>query len=86
MLEEWALSLGAEVWREVEALSVHQDEDGVDVKIAGPHGETTLRSAYVVGTDGARSLVRKHANISFEGTDATFTAILGMPFYLNWLL
>ncbi|WP_145133159.1 monooxygenase [Paenibacillus sp. Y412MC10] len=77
VLEEWALSLGAEVWRGFEALSVHQDEDGVDVKIAGPHGETTLRSAYVVGTDGARSLVRKHANISFEGTDATFTAILG---------
>ncbi|WP_405083092.1 monooxygenase [Paenibacillus chitinolyticus] len=77
VLEEWALGLGAEIRREVEALSVHQDEEGVDVQIAGPDGETALRAAYVVGTDGARSLVRKQAGISFEGTDATFTAILG---------
>ncbi|MFF2154877.1 monooxygenase [Paenibacillus chitinolyticus] len=77
VLEEWARGLGAEIRREVEALSVHQDEEGVVVQLAGPDGETALKAAYVVGTDGARSLVRKQAGISFEGTDATFTAILG---------
>ncbi|WP_068619645.1 monooxygenase [Paenibacillus tuaregi] len=77
VLEQWALDLGVEIRREAEALSVHQDEEGVDVRMSGPQGEGTLRSRYVVGTDGAKSLVRKQADIPFEGHNATFMAILG---------
>lgn len=76
VLEQRALDLGVEIRRETEALSVHQDEEGVAVRMSGPQGEGTLRAAYVVGTDGAKSLVRKQAGIPFEGHDATFMAIL----------
>ncbi|CAH0122441.1 MULTISPECIES: monooxygenase [unclassified Paenibacillus] len=77
VLEEWALNQGVMVLRGFEAVSVNQDKHGVDVEIEGPDGKSILRALYVVGTDGARSMVRKHAHISFEGSDATFTAILG---------
>ncbi|MEJ8544748.1 monooxygenase [Brevibacillus borstelensis] len=77
VLEAWADEQEVTVLRGFEAVALNQDEDGVDVIIEGPDGKSTLRALYVVGTDGARSMVRKHAGITFEGSDATFTAILG---------
>ncbi|WP_163857162.1 monooxygenase [Paenibacillus elgii] len=77
VLEAWAQSLGVEIRRETEAVSVRQDAQGVEVTAVGPKGEAVLTAAYVVGADGAGSLVRKQAGIPFEGTDATLTAMLG---------
>jgi 2-polyprenyl-6-methoxyphenol hydroxylase-like FAD-dependent oxidoreductase len=77
VLEERARSLGVEIRREEEVVSIRQDQQEVEVVTVGPKGESMLSAAYVVGTDGAGSIVRKQAGIPFEGTDATFTAMLG---------
>src|SRR5687767_13609217 len=45
-----------------------QDDDGVDLHVSG--GEP-LRSRYLVGCDGGRSLVRKAAGIDFPGWEPT---------------
>lgn len=55
-----------------EAKAVAQDADGVSITIAergGSGAERVLRSAYVVGSDGARSLVREQAGITQTRTD-----------------
>ncbi len=55
-----------------EAKAVAQDADGVSITIAergGSGAERVLRSAYVVGADGARSLVREQAGITQTRTD-----------------
>ena len=40
---------------------------GVTATLAGPGGEETVRAAYLVGCDGAHSVVRKALGLSFEG-------------------
>ncbi|MEO7352522.1 MAG: FAD-dependent oxidoreductase [Marmoricola sp.] len=44
-----------------------QDADGVTVTCDGPAGEITLRAGWVVGADGARSVVRRHLGLAFAG-------------------
>lgn len=75
-LEQWAGSLGADIRRSHEVLSLTDDGDGVTVEVRGPEGEHTLRAAYVVGCDGGRSLVRKAAGFDFPGTPATMEMYL----------
>jgi len=49
-------------------LGYEQDADGVTVQAAGPDGRTTeIRASYVIGADGARSVVRKTMGTEFEG-------------------
>jgi 2-polyprenyl-6-methoxyphenol hydroxylase-like FAD-dependent oxidoreductase len=52
------------------ATAVNQDANGVTVTIAeeGGSGRAVLAADYVVGCDGARSLVREQAGISRSGT------------------
>ena len=56
------------VRRGLEVTGFAQDDAGVDVHLAegGP-----LRTAYLVGADGGRSVVRKAAGIDFVGAEAT---------------
>ncbi|MFE2558245.1 FAD-dependent monooxygenase [Streptomyces sp. NPDC059352] len=75
-LEQWAGSLGADIRRGHEVLSLTDDGDGVTVEVRGPKGEHTLRADYVVGCDGGRSLVRKAAGFDFPGTPATMEMYL----------
>jgi 3-(3-hydroxy-phenyl)propionate hydroxylase len=45
-----------------------QDGDGVTAHIANPAGESeSVRGAYLVSAEGARSIVRKELDIDFEG-------------------
>src|SRR5262249_40562300 len=53
-----------------------QDQDAVTVEVRGPRGSYRLRARYLVGCDGAHSLVRKQAGIGFPGT---------APTQLHWL-
>lgn len=71
IINKWAVGLGADVRRGHEVIGLTQDENGVQVEVAGPAGVETLRAAYVVGCDGARSTVRHLAGIDFPGVSAT---------------
>jgi bifunctional hydroxylase/dehydrase len=76
ILGEWAMELGAQVWRGWEAVGLTNDDSGVVLEVAGPEGRRLLRGRYVVGCDGGRSTVRKAAGFDFPGTDATIEMFL----------
>lgn len=73
ILAGWIAELGVPVRRGREVIGLTQDDAGVDVRLAD--GET-LRAPYVVGADGARSVVRKTVGIDFAGWDATRSSLL----------
>ncbi|MNM08605.1 Pentachlorophenol 4-monooxygenase [compost metagenome] len=77
VLEQRAKELGADIRRGIDVLSVTQSSDCVEVIASGASGQITLTAAYAIGADGAGSVVRKQANIAFNGTDATLTAVQG---------
>ena len=57
-------ALGVAVQRGVAAAGFDQDADGVSTTLSDG---TTVRSRYLVGADGAHSVVRKGLGLSFEG-------------------
>lgn len=67
ILAERAVELGAEVRRGQEVAGIEQDDDGVTVGLADG---SRLRSAWLVGCDGGRSLVRKQLGVGFPGEPA----------------
>ncbi len=67
LLEEWARELGADVRRGVEVVSLTQDEESVEVRLADG---SLLRSAYVAACDGGRSRLRRLLGIGFRGEPA----------------
>ncbi|MER5217847.1 rifampin monooxygenase [Streptomyces sp. NPDC002838] len=74
LLNERALELGAEIRRGCEVAGLSQDEDGVTVELAdGTH----LRSRYLAGCDGGRSVVRKLLGVGFPGEPAKVETLLG---------
>jgi len=74
LLAERAVELGATLRRGVAVTSFSQDDDGVDVVLADG---SRLRSRWLVGCDGGRSLVRKQLGIPFPGDAATTEWLLG---------
>ncbi|MBP0494558.1 FAD-dependent monooxygenase [Pararoseomonas indoligenes] len=58
---------GVRVERGVEVARLAQDAAGVTVRGTGPEGEVSIRSAFLVGADGAHSIVRKALGLSFAG-------------------
>jgi len=50
-----------------ECAGYEQDADGVTVQVAGPDGRQEIRASYLIGADGARSIVRKTMDTEFEG-------------------
>ncbi|MER5511588.1 FAD-dependent monooxygenase [Streptomyces sp. NPDC002766] len=69
MLAGWIAERGVKVRRGTEVTGVAQDDDAVTVELGG--GTGALRARYVVGCDGARSVVRTSAGIDFPGTAPT---------------
>ncbi|MER5810508.1 FAD-dependent monooxygenase [Streptomyces sp. NPDC002033] len=67
ILEEFLARSGTAVERGTELVSFAQDADGVTCRLAGPHGEEEVRARYLVGCDGAHSLVRKGLGLAFGG-------------------
>ena len=76
LLEERAIELGANIQRNHELINIIEKEDGVIVEASSASGPYFLQSSYIVGCDGAGSLVRSLSNIDFPGTDTTLTAVL----------
>lgn len=56
-----------EVRFQAEVVDYEQDDNGVTVTIKTPNGLETLRTPYLVGTDGGRSTVRKKLGVKFDG-------------------
>jgi 2-polyprenyl-6-methoxyphenol hydroxylase-like FAD-dependent oxidoreductase len=74
LLAERAGELGAQIRRGCEVTGVEQDEDGVSVEVADG---TRLRSRWLVGCDGGRSMVRRLLGVGFPGEPAKTEWLLG---------
>jgi len=64
-----AESLGVEIKRGYAITAFQQTEDGVTVRA----GDQSFQSKWLVGCDGARSVVRKAGGFEFAGTEPEFT-------------
>jgi 2-polyprenyl-6-methoxyphenol hydroxylase-like FAD-dependent oxidoreductase len=73
ILAGWVRELGVPIRYGSEVTGFTQDDTGVHVELSGGQ---TMRSEYLVGCDGGRSLVRKTAGIDFPGWDATTSSLL----------
>ena len=86
LLAEHVAAQGVDIVRGVTVSSLEQDDEGTVVGFKTASGaDSSLSARYVVGADGARSIVRRLCGIGFEGHDATFTgmiadAVLQYPF------
>ncbi len=68
ILAGWLDELAVPILRELEVTGFAQDDRGVDVELSDGQ---SLRTEYLVGCDGGRSIVRKGAGIEFSGWDPT---------------
>ncbi|HEX4049709.1 MAG TPA: FAD-dependent monooxygenase [Steroidobacteraceae bacterium] len=68
ILAEWIDELGVPIYRGCELVAVSQSDAGAAGELSnGRH----FKAQYVVGCDGARSLVRRSAGIDFRGSPPT---------------
>ncbi|MGC9541263.1 rifampin monooxygenase [Streptomyces sp. UG1] len=74
LLNERALELGTDIRRGCEVVGLSQDADGVSVELADG---TRLRSRYLAGCDGGRSLARKALGVGLPGAAAKVETLLG---------
>ncbi|MEW2130097.1 FAD-dependent monooxygenase [Streptomyces sp. NPDC005435] len=76
-LERRAVAAGAAFRYETEVTGLTQDAGGVTVLASRPDGGTErLRAAYVVGTDGMRSTVRRAIGLPFPGRSVIRSVVL----------
>jgi 2-polyprenyl-6-methoxyphenol hydroxylase-like FAD-dependent oxidoreductase len=73
ILAGWVEELAVPIYRNLEVTGFAEDETGIDLTLSD--GET-LRTNYLVGCDGGRSLVRKAAGIEFAGSDPTLSNLM----------
>jgi pentachlorophenol monooxygenase len=64
--EELAMH-GVQVERGLRVTGFDQDPDGVTATLDGDGGQLTVRAGYLVGADGAHSVIRKTLGLTFEG-------------------
>lgn len=73
ILAEWVAELGVPIVRGRDVVEFAQDELGVTVELSDG---VSLRAQYLVGCDGGRSFVRKHAGIEFPGFDPSLSYVM----------
>ena len=77
ILVEHLSGKGVEVERGVAATGLTQDAEGVTLRYTDADGhEAEIRCPYLIGADGAHSLVRKALDLSFEGAPYAQTFLL----------
>jgi 3-(3-hydroxy-phenyl)propionate hydroxylase len=65
-----------------EAVAIEQDGDGASVTVrSGDAAPRTFRASYLAGCDGARSAVRKSADLDFEGVTYPETTLLATTMF-----
>ena len=67
VLREELATRGVPVERGVRLTGFEQDADGVTATLEGEGGQQTVRARYLLGADGAHSVVRKTLGLTFEG-------------------
>ena len=72
-LAAWVDELSVPIYRGLEVTGFAQDDTGVDVELGGGR---SLRTTYLVGCDGGRSLIRKQAGIDFPGWDPSISYLI----------
>ncbi|MFE7153775.1 FAD-dependent monooxygenase [Streptomyces sp. NPDC057636] len=76
-LQRRATDAGVKFSYESEVTGLAQDADGVTLQVRTGDGEsTTMRAAYVVGTDGMRSAVRESVGLPFPGKSVIRSVVL----------
>jgi 2-polyprenyl-6-methoxyphenol hydroxylase-like FAD-dependent oxidoreductase len=73
ILAGWVGELAVTLYRGSEVTGFVQDDTRVDVELSDGG---SLRTEYLVGCDGGRSLVRKAAGIEFPGWDPTTSSLI----------
>jgi 2-polyprenyl-6-methoxyphenol hydroxylase-like FAD-dependent oxidoreductase len=73
ILAGWVGELGVPISYGIEVTGFAQDDTGVDFELSDGQ---SLRSDYLVGCDGGRSLIRKTAGIEFPGWDPTTSSLI----------
>jgi 2-polyprenyl-6-methoxyphenol hydroxylase-like FAD-dependent oxidoreductase len=73
ILAEWVAELGVPTYRARNVIGFVQDDMGVDIALSDG---SSLRTDYLVGCDGGRSLIRKAAGIDFPGWDPTISNLI----------
>src|SRR6202041_1236523 len=77
LLEEHLADLGTRVERQVELKSFEQSLDGVSCTLARADGsEEKVEASWMIGCDGAHSLVRHQLGVSLEGSTSLHDWIL----------
>jgi 2-polyprenyl-6-methoxyphenol hydroxylase-like FAD-dependent oxidoreductase len=71
VLDQRLESLGVAIERGVDVVDIDQDAGGVELRVrrAGERRERTLVAGWVVGCDGAHSIVRRRLGVAFDGDD-----------------
>ncbi len=68
-LEDRLAAQGTKVLRGAEVIDFVQDKDSVSVRYRTDGGDNRLSAKFLVGCDGARSVVRKGLDVDFPGVD-----------------
>ncbi|MHC3467378.1 FAD-dependent monooxygenase [Streptomyces sp. 7R007] len=77
VLRERAEAVGARVRWGTELVSLRQDDTGVEARLRARDGEErTLRAAYLVGTDGVHSTVRRDVGMPFPGRSSVMRSLV----------
>ena len=87
ILTERLAGLGVQVERDARLVSFEQDAERVEAVVARGIGEADeqIRARYLIGCDGAHSVVRKELGLSFEGDAFPDSYMIG-DVELDWSL
>jgi 2-polyprenyl-6-methoxyphenol hydroxylase-like FAD-dependent oxidoreductase len=87
VLEEHLHSLGGHVEWQTEAIEFEQAEDRVAVTLRHPDGTPeVVHTNYLIGCDGAHSIIRKQLGLSFEGSKYAGEQFIQADAKIRWTL